>query len=121
MAQLCLFGQNGELHRIATPLIGHYLAGDPATTEPWATLLRQNTPGAIRLPVPLFVAQGDTDALVKPALTWEFADRECGLGTRVTRLAIPATGHGEVALRALPTVLPWFATVESGALPAANC
>jgi hypothetical protein len=73
------------------------------------------------MPVPLFVTQGDTDVLVKPALTWQFADRECGLGTRVTRLAIPATGHGEVALRALPTVLPWFATVESGALPALNC
>jgi acetyl esterase/lipase len=121
MAQLCLFGQNGELHRIATPLIGHYLAADPATTQPWATLLRQNTPGAIRLPVPLFVAQGATDALVKPELTWQFADRECGLGTRVTRLSIPATGHGEVALRALPTVLPWFAAIASGSPPATNC
>jgi acetyl esterase/lipase len=121
MAQLCLLGQNGELHRIATPLIGHYLARDPATTEPWATLLRQNTPGATRLPVPLFVAQGEADALVKPELTWRFADHECGLGTRVTRLALPQTGHGEVALRALPTLLPWFAVVESGIPPAANC
>lgn len=121
MAQLCLFGQNGELHRIATPLIGHYLARDPATTEPWATLLRQNNPGAARLPVPLFVAQGETDALVKPELTWQFADHECGIGTRVTRLALPQTGHGEVALRALPTLLPWFAAVDSGAPPAANC
>jgi Secretory lipase len=121
MAQLCLFGQNGELHQIATPLIGHYLARDPATTEPWARLLRQNTPGAMRLPVPLFIAQGDTDVLVKPPLTWQFADRECGLGTHVTRLAIPQTGHGEVAVRALPTLLPWFAAVESDAGPAADC
>jgi alpha-beta hydrolase superfamily lysophospholipase len=121
MAKLCLFGQNGELHRIATPLIGHYLASDPATTEPWATLLRQNTPGATRVPVPLFVAQGETDALVKPELTWQFADHECGAGTRVTRLALPQTGHGEVALRALPTLLPWFAALESGISPVANC
>lgn len=121
MAQLCLFGQNGELHRIATPLIGHYLAGDPATTEPWATLLRQNTPGATRLPVPLFVAQGEADALVKPELTWQFADHECAMGTRVTRLPIPQAGHGEVALRALPTLLPWLAQVESATLPASGC
>jgi len=121
MAKLCLFGQNGELHRIATPLIGRYLARDPATTEPWATLLRQNTPGATRLPVPLFVAQGESDALVNPELTWQFADHECAIGTRVTRLALPQTGHGEVGLRALPTLLPWFAALESGKSPAANC
>ena len=121
MAQLCLFGQNGELHRIATPLIGGYLAGDPSTTEPWATLLRQNTPGATRLPAPLFVAQGAADVLVRPELTWQFADHECSLGTHVTRLSIPQIGHGEVALRALPTLLPWLRSAETGTVAAANC
>jgi hypothetical protein len=71
--------------------------------------------------VPLFVAHGETDALVKPDLTWQFADHECALGTRVTRLPIPQTGHGEVALRALPTLLPWLAQVDSGTLPASGC
>ena len=66
MARLCLLGQNAELHRIATPLIGGYVRADPASTEPWATLLEDNTPGAERLEVPLFVAQGQTDTLVRP-------------------------------------------------------
>jgi alpha-beta hydrolase superfamily lysophospholipase len=117
MAQLCLFGQNGELHRIAQPLIGHYLSGDPAVTQPWAGLLSQNTPGATSLTVPLFIAQGDVDALIKPALTWQFADHECAIGTHVTRLPIPDTGHGMVALRALPTLLPWFGRALSGTEP----
>jgi hypothetical protein len=121
MAQLCLFGQNGELHRAATPLIGHYLSGDPGTVEPWATLLRQNTPGPGKLPVPLLVAQGDADTLVLPAITWRFADQQCAAGTRVTRLPVPGAGHGEVADRAVPTLLTWFDTVRSGAATVADC
>lgn len=121
MAQLCLLGQNGELHRIANPLIGRYVSADPGTVEPWATLLRQNTPGAGRLTVPLLIAQGDADTLVKPSITWGFADRQCAAGTHVTRLPIPGTGHGQVAFKAVPTLLTWFDAVRSGSLGASDC
>jgi dienelactone hydrolase len=110
MAELCLFGQNKQLHEIATPLIGHYLAADPATTEPWATLLAENTPGGTRLPVPLFVAQGDTDQLVRPEITAQFVADERALGTEVTFETIADTGHGLVALRAMPKLLDWLTT-----------
>jgi hypothetical protein len=46
MAQLCLFGQYLDLRKIADPLIGKYVAHNPGTTEPWATLLKQNTQAA---------------------------------------------------------------------------
>jgi pimeloyl-ACP methyl ester carboxylesterase len=108
MAALCLFGQNATLHSIARPLIGHYLSGDPSTTQPWAALLAKNTPGTVALPVPLFIAQGATDVLVRPATTAQFAATERGLGTKVTYLSIPKTGHGLVAYRALPTLMPWL-------------
>ncbi|SDY61662.1 Secretory lipase [Herbiconiux ginsengi] len=110
MAALCLFGQNRELHDIATPLIGKYLAGDPGTTEPWATLLAQNTPGGVRLPVPLFVAQGDADQLVRPEITAQFVAGERALGTEVTFETIADTGHGLVALRAVPKLVDWLKT-----------
>lgn len=108
MAALCLFGQNATLHSIARPLIGHYLSADPSTTQPWATLLAKNTPGTVALPVPLFIAQGATDVLVRPATTAQFAATERALGTKVTYLSIPKTGHGLVAYRALPTLMPWL-------------
>jgi pimeloyl-ACP methyl ester carboxylesterase len=114
MANLCLLGQNKELHTIATPLIGRYLRADPATTEPWAGLLQQNTPGATRLTVPLFVAQGETDALVRPEVTARFVAHERSLGTTVEFDRIPDTGHGLVGLRALKTLLPWLASVGAG-------
>jgi len=119
MAQLCLIGQNDQLHAIADPLIGHYVRSDPATTEPWASLLRENTPGSVRLPVPLFVAQGEADTLVRPETTAAFVARECALGTAVTSLTIPGADHGFVADDALSTLIPWFAALPGS--PRGNC
>jgi len=115
MANLCLIGQNSALHTIARPLIGHYLSADLATTQPWATLLAQNTPGATPLTVPLFIAQGQSDQLVKPWITAEFAAHERSIGTTVRYDSIPDTGHGLVALRALKTLLPWLTEVGATA------
>ena len=112
MADLCLLGQNKELHAIATPLVGAFLIGDPTKIEPWKTLLIENTPGATALPVPLFVAQGESDTLVHPAITAQFAEQQRSLGTDVTYVSIPQTGHGLVALKALPKLFDWLKEIE---------
>ncbi|WP_168197198.1 alpha/beta fold hydrolase [Agromyces laixinhei] len=108
MAELCLFGQNDELHELGQPLIGGFLSADPASTEPWASVLAENTPGGARLEMPLYVAQGATDTLVRPELTAAFVEQQRTLGTEVTSEVLPDTGHGLVALRALSTMLPWL-------------
>jgi alpha-beta hydrolase superfamily lysophospholipase len=112
MAKLCLFGQNKELHTDARPLVGGFLSADPTKTEPWAGLLEKNTPGATRIDVPLFVAQGETDTLVRPASTDAFVATERSNGTDVSYLKISKTGHGLVALRALPRLFTWLSTAE---------
>jgi pimeloyl-ACP methyl ester carboxylesterase len=121
MAKLCLVSGHFALHALAGKLIGKYLAADPATTEPWATLLQENTPGKSALTVPLLVAQGDTDTLVVPSTTAAFVAHECSIGTKVIALHIPKTGHGLVALRALPRVMSFFAHPEANALAAPAC
>ncbi len=110
MAALCLLGQNAELHRIGDPFIGGgFVTSDPDRTEPWASLLAANTPGGARYDAPLYVAQGASDTLVRPALTAAFVAAQQALGTDVTSEVIPDTGHGLVALRALTKLLPWLA------------
>ncbi len=111
MAELCLFGQNDQLHELARPLVGGFLAADLATTEPWADLLAENTPGTQRLDVPLYVAQGATDTLVRPELTAAFVAQQQSLGTDVTSQVVADTGHALVAVRALATMLPWLEDV----------
>ncbi len=121
LAALCLIGEHDELHAEAAPLVGRYLHGNPATTEPWATLLRENTPGAQPLAVPLFVAQGDADTLVLPGATRAWVATECADGEHVTLRTYPDTGHGMIALKAMPAVLSFLRAVLAGAPPASTC
>lgn len=111
MNELCLLSQNAALHAIAKPLIGGFLAGDPETVEPWAGLLAQNTPGAAALTMPLFVAQGEADKLVRPAATDAFVQRVRANGTAVTYDPIPGATHGTVALRAQRSLFDWLHSV----------
>jgi hypothetical protein len=69
----------------------------------------------------LLVAQGDSDTLVHPSATDAFIAHECSIGTKVTALHIPNTGHGTVALKALPTVLAFFAHLGTHATASPAC
>lgn len=108
MNDLCLLSQNRQLHTIAQPLVGRFLTADPETTEPWAGLLAQNTPGGSAIDVPLFVAQGENDKLVRPSATDAFVERVRGEGTTVTYDRIPGATHATVALRSLRSLFDWL-------------
>jgi alpha-beta hydrolase superfamily lysophospholipase len=109
MADLCLLGQNARLHDIATPLIGGFVAHDPSTVAGWSQVLAENAAPATRLGIPLFVAQGDADTLVRPQVTADYVAAQQAAGTDVTSVVLPGVGHGGVALDAMPTLLPWLA------------
>lgn len=118
MNELCLLSQNAQLHTIAQPLVGRFLTSDPETTEPWAGLLTQNTPGGTPIGVPLFVAQGERDTLVRPSATEAFVGRVRGAGTTVTYDRIPGATHATVALRSLRSLFDWLHAVgASGDAP----
>jgi acetyl esterase/lipase len=121
MAAMCLFAQNSELHSIARPLIGGYFSGDVTAVEPWGSLLAQNSPGAAPIGVPVFIAQGEADKLVDPAVTRAYADRVCAAGERVTYLSLPGVGHGGAALKAVDSVLAWFGQVTRGEAVESDC
>jgi alpha-beta hydrolase superfamily lysophospholipase len=121
MAQLCLFGEYLALRKIADPLIGEYVAHDPATTEPWAGLLRQNTPGATPVGVPVFIAQGEADELVKPAATTQYVNTVCARGEHVAYKQYPGANHGSIARVAMADVLVFLAGALNGAPAAGAC
>lgn len=115
MNGFCLITQNSALHAVAKPLIGAFLSADPETTEPWAGLLEANTPGASTIGVPLFVAQGLSDELVRPSATDAFVAHEQGMGAAVTYDRIEGATHGTVANKAMPRVLEWLDANGGGA------
>lgn len=108
MNRLCLLSDLAELHRIGTPLVGRFFLADPTVTEPWRTLLLENSAGTVSFDAPLFLAQGESDTLVIPADTRAFADHERTLGMDVTFEAIPFADHGTVAYLAIPALMSWL-------------
>jgi hypothetical protein len=62
------------------------------------------------LPIfPKFIAQGDTDAVVRPAVTQAYMTRLCPAGSRVTFLELPGVGHGAAALKSALPAVAWRA------------
>ena len=121
MAALCLLSENKQIHAIADPLIGGYVTSDPSTTEPWKTLLTENSAGATPLTVPVFVGQGLADELVKPAATRDYVALLCSQDVDVSFHRYPDVDHGLAAYAALPDMLIWLAGVTAGAAPTNDC
>ncbi len=114
MNQLCLLTNIPKLHEIGQPLVGDFTTSDPTKTEPWASLLEENSAGATAFDAPLFLAQGLDDELVVPSDTTAFAQHEVELGMDVTYHEIPFATHGTVAYLALPAMLRWLDGVSAG-------
>ncbi|MFK3679155.1 alpha/beta fold hydrolase [Microbacterium sp. NPDC090218] len=121
MAALCLLTQTKELHAIADPLVGQYVRSDPATTEPWQTLLRENSAGGSPITVPVFVGQGEADELVLPSATEGYVKLLCAQSADVTFHRYPDVTHGLAAYAALPDLLLWLPTLSGHRTPAADC
>ena len=121
MTELCLFGQNAALHKRAQPLIGNFLLANPATVEPWATMLRENSAGGAPIGAPVLIAQGLKDALVKPSATTDFATKLCASGDHVDYREYPNADHGTIAIAAGAEVRAWFSSALAGGAMATTC
>jgi pimeloyl-ACP methyl ester carboxylesterase len=111
MSAECLFGQNQALHAIGKPLVGSFLLHDPGSDPTWGPLLAANSPSSAPLPVPLFVAQGGKDTLVRPAITARYVAAQEAAGATVQSHVFPSATHGTVATDAVPLLLRWMANL----------
>lgn len=121
IAPRCLLRDISELHEVAAPAVGDFFAVDPSTTEPWKTLLAENTPGSDPIGVPILVTQGDADALVLPAATAAFVSRLCASGEHVTFRTYEGIDHGLIGERTVPYLMTWLPAVRGGHPPASTC
>lgn len=108
MNRLCLLSDMAQLHQIGQPVVGRFVTADPATVQPWARILVENSAGGTGFSAPLFVAQGMKDTLVLPAATEQFVAHERQLGVDVEFHPIGDADHGTVAYLALPALMDWL-------------
>lgn len=69
-----------------------YLSVDLFTTEPWRTIIDQNTPRG-RIDVPLLITHGTADTLIPIELNEKDVERRCNEGENVQFIRLPGIGH----------------------------
>ena len=114
MTPLCLLTQTKELHAIGQPLVGNFTQVNPTTSDPWKSLLEENSAGAVAFDAPLFIAQGKDDELVLPADTVTFVEHEKSLGMDVTLHEVAGATHGTIAYLTLPALDLWLDSNSRG-------
>lgn len=121
LTSLCLLTEGDQLHAIARPLIGNFVQSNPATTEPWTTLLTENSAGASPLGVPVFVAQGLADDTVDPSATEDYIKHLCDTGEQVEFYTYEGITHLLAAEVSIPRLLPWFTGALDGRAETTTC
>jgi acetyl esterase/lipase len=108
--------------QIAKPLAQAFLQTDSFIgTEPWASLLQENTPSPLPPRIPVFIAQGMTDQLVLPPVTRNYVAKLCRNGSAVAYDSVPNTGHGFVAFKASDAAVAWIADRFAGEPAPSSC
>lgn len=108
--------------RTERPLDQHFLSvPNIATVEPWRTLAARNTPGPLPSTIPLFLAQGTADDLVRPDVTRAYMERQCKAGGKVTMMWVPGVGHGLVAHDSANAAVAWIMNRFAGEIASSDC
>jgi hypothetical protein len=85
-----------------------YVKADPGTTEPYASLLEENSPGFRPGSVPVFLYHGEADEQIPPIASQLVLDRYCKNGTTATRKTYPGADHGGAFDVARPDVIQYL-------------
>jgi pimeloyl-ACP methyl ester carboxylesterase len=108
--------------RTEKPLEQHFLSvSNIAVVEPWRSLAMRNTPGALSPRIPLFLAQGTTDDIVRPEVTRAYMARQCRSGSKVTMVRVQGVGHGFVARDSADAAVTWMMDRFAGRPAPSDC
>lgn len=94
---------------------------DLAEREPWRRLLAENSPGPLPPRIPVFLAQGGSDGLVRPAVTQAYADRLCRGGSRLRFVVVTDAGHAFIARETAGRAVEWIAARFAGVPAPDDC
>ena len=98
-----------ERRRTEKPLEQHFLSvPNIALVEPWKTLAMRNTPGPLPQNIPLFLAQGTIDNLVRPDVTRAYFQQQCKAGGKVRMVWLPNEGHGFAGRDSANAAVDWM-------------
>ena len=124
LAYECIEGPFDLIARQRTekPLERHFLTvEEPANTEPWHSLLEKNTAGALSPEIPVFLAQGTNDQIIRPAVTQDYMGKLCNAGSKVKMVILQDVGHGRAAQVSTMAAADWITDRFAGESPPDDC
>jgi pimeloyl-ACP methyl ester carboxylesterase len=108
--------------RTEQPLEKYFLTTKhPSDVEPWHSLLAKNSPGPLPAEIPVFLAQGADDVIIRPEVTQDYAAALCKAGSKVQMLSMPNIGHGRAAQASTQAMLEWTGNRFAGAPVPDDC
>jgi acetyl esterase/lipase len=108
--------------RTERPLEQSFLSvGNLADVEPWRSLAARNSPGTLPPRIPIFLAQGTADELVRPGVTQEYMTRLCRAGSKVRMMLMPGVGHGFVGRDSADEAAAWMSDRFAGTVAPDDC
>jgi pimeloyl-ACP methyl ester carboxylesterase len=94
---------------------------DLTAIQPWRALLAQNTIGTLPPTIPVFLAQGDADTVIPPAVTRDYMGKLCTAGSHVTFITMAGVGHGTAAMKSALTAVAWMSDRFGGTPAPDDC
>ncbi|UDL89216.1 lipase family protein [Mesorhizobium sp. PAMC28654] len=94
---------------------------DLSDLQPWKHLLADNTPGPLPSRIPVFIAQGTKDNLVRPSVTMAYVKGLCRRGSKVELERLKGVGHAFAARHSASDAMAWIAGRFAGAPAPSNC
>jgi acetyl esterase/lipase len=87
----------------------------------WHEFLMQNEPGPLPPAIPVFLAHGTADMLVRPAVTRAYMKKLCNGGSKVRMLGLSGVGHGFAARDSATAAVGWITDRFDGTVAPSDC
>lgn len=101
---------------------GPFVAADPSTIEPFASLLAANTAGTAATAAPMLIFHGDADERIPLAHSDALLARLCAAGQVVERRVLPGGLHVTSSASVQRDGIPWLTGLAAGTTtPTSSC
>jgi len=122
VARECIL-TNLQSYRVAFVTLGltsRFVSDNVYRAPPWSTQMAANDATAMPASIPLLVAQGQSDIIVRPATTQRYVSAACKRGQKVDFLKVPG-GHLGAATATAASAIAWIAQRFAHAPPPSTC
>ena len=125
IANRCVITKSDALHDLVSveelKILGFVKPNVLTKTQPWATIIKKNTPGAKPIKVPMLIMQVSAYQIVDPKTTTQYVKSQCAKRVRVEYQTIKGVDHDKIGYDSAPTVALWAQDRFDGVNAPSNC